>query len=341
MWYYPLLEKEGLPDWMIRLGLKQVIARRLRGLNQRHSDPRQSGLEDLIHRMDKSEISPFPGISERTSQELPAEFYQLCLGKHMKYSCALWEGGSGGLDEAELAMLELTCNRADLRMGQHVLELGCGWGSLSLYLAEKYPQSHFTAVSHSPIQNHWIECQAKQRGLANLVVLTKDMNDFNPEGSYDRIITVEMLEHLRNFRRLLEKVRDWLSPGGKLFIHIFTHKKFGYLIEDLEKDSWLGRYFYTGGIMPSDDLLLKVSGKLRLQDHWHINGQHYARTATAWLGRMDLNRRTILEILQQQYGPEESVAWLCRWRIFFMACAILWNYDHGDQWMVSHYLFQK
>jgi cyclopropane-fatty-acyl-phospholipid synthase len=238
-------------------------------------------------------------------------------------------------------MLALTCERAELMNGQNVLELGCGWGSLSLWMAEHYPESRFTAVSNSNSQREYITGQAKARGLSNLEVITCNINDFQPSASFDRIVSVEMFEHIRNHRALFKKIHGWLNSAGKLFVHIFAHKEHSYLYEPDQPDEWMSRYFFTGGIMPAFDLLPSASsGLLDTEAVWSVNGEHYSKTLEAWLDRQDAHEPQVMKIFQECYG-DQSQLWLQRWRMFYMACSELFAFNNGNEWMVMHYRFAK
>ena len=273
--------------------------------------------------------------------EVPTEFYQYCLGKHLKYSCGYWKEGVTELDTSEADMLELTCNRAELKNGQDVLELGCGWGSLSLYMSAKYPESNFTVVSNSRTQKIYIDEQAKQRNIPNLAVITADMNNFSIDKTFNRVVSVEMFEHMRNYELLMKKVASLLKPAGKLFVHIFTHKDLAYKFEVKDESDWMSKYFFTGGIMPSDDLLLYFNKDMSIEKHGHVSGLHYAKTSEAWLVNMDKHKKEIMPIFENTYGKANAVKWWVYWRLFYMACAELWKYKNGEEWIVSHYLFNK
>jgi cyclopropane-fatty-acyl-phospholipid synthase len=309
---------------------------------RRGDDPerQQTAKSRLIETLRLSPVAIETDKANEQHYEVPAAFFGHVLGNKMKYSSCYWPSGVETLDGAEEAMLALTAERARLTDGMTVLDLGCGWGAFSLWAAEKYPNVDILAVSNSRLQREFIQQTCKEKGITNLEVLTCDMNRFDTKRRFDRIVSVEMFEHMRNWGNLLAKTAGWLNRDGKLFIHIFTHRTFAYPFEIEGETDWLGRYFFTGGIMPSDDLPLYFQDDLILDHHWAMNGRHYQKTADAWLRRMDANRASILSVFENQYGGD-AMLWYQRWRIFFMACAELWGFRKGREWLVSHYRFRR
>jgi len=341
MWYDSLLEKNNIPDFLIRQNIRKLLEQRLKDEDRGNVEANQEKIMKLIIELKDSPIAVNTVDANEQHYEVPTQFYQYCLGKHLKYSSGYWKEGINGIDTSERDMLEITCKRAELAEGQAVLELGCGWGSLSLYMSAKFPKSTFTVVSNSHTQKLHIDEQAIQRGIKNLTVVTADMNTFSIEKKFDRVVSVEMFEHMRNYEKLLAKVSSFLNDNGKLFVHIFTHKHLAYKFEVVDNTDWMSKYFFTGGIMPSDHLLLYFDTHFNIEQHWRVSGMHYSKTSEAWLQNMDKNKMEIMPLFKQTYGEEDALKWWVYWRIFYMSCAELWGYNGGEEWIVSHYLFRK
>ena len=337
-----LVERGLVPDSLTRYGIRRLCQQRLaaEGIN----DPRlaDARFRDLLDELRQSPVAIETAAANEQHYELPTRFFQLCLGKRLKYSSCFYETGNESLDQAEEAMLALYCARAQLEDGQDILELGCGWGSLTLWMAERFPNSHITAVSNSATQRAHIEATCGQRGWKNVTVLTRDVNllELAPS-SFDRCVSVEMFEHMRNYDVLLGKIASWLRPGGQLFVHIFCHRNLMYPFETSGEDNWMGRYFFTGGLMPAADTLLYFQRELRIEQRWLLPGTHYQKTSDHWLANQDANRDEVMAVLGAAYGPQEAARWHQRWRMFWMSCAELFGYDGGSEWIVAHYRFRK
>ncbi|MFZ2491468.1 MAG: cyclopropane-fatty-acyl-phospholipid synthase family protein [Thermoanaerobaculia bacterium] len=335
------LETGMVPDFMIRIGIRKLTAQRIADEDPSTEHGRAETLRAHVEMLRNSPLAVATEAANDQHYEVPAEFYRLVLGPHLKYSCALWADGVRSLADAEEAMLRLTCERAELEDGQRILELGCGWGSLSLWMAQRYPASRITAVSNSRSQKEWIDARAAERGIGNLEVITCDMRHLALDRTFDRVVSVEMFEHMRNYEELLRRVSTWLEPGGKLFVHVFSHAHVPYLFLDNGPSDWMSRYFFTGGQMPSNDLLPQFQRDLRLAAHHVIDGTHYSWTAAAWLQNMDTHAAEVRRIFAQTYGERQTTRFFTYWRIFFMAVEEVWGWRGGREWLVSHYLFEK
>ena len=338
-----LAERGILPDWLIRLAVRRLSEQTSK--DARCDDPveRAQRVATWIAEMAASPIAIAPVESNEQHYEVPAAFFAQVLGPHRKHSSAYWSEDTTSLERAEENALEQTCEHAELADGQKVLELGCGWGSLTLFMAARYPNAQITAVSHSRTQRETILELAQARGIDNIDVITCDMNDFQPPhpGSYDRVVSVEMFEHMRNYAELMQRIACWLKPGGKLFVHLFCHKHTAYpYVDSGAPEDWMTRHFFAGGMMPCDDLLTHFQQELRLEAQWRWSGIHYAKTLEAWLALMDEHRQTAWPALAETYG-EDIDLWWGRWRIFFLSCAEFFALKEGNEWYVSHYRFVR
>ncbi len=335
-----LAEKGLAPDFLIRRGIRALLAQRLR--DERIDDPEAQSerYRALLQELAESAIAIETDAANEQHYEVPAAFYQQVLGQRLKYSSALWPPGVDNLDDAEAVMLDQTCRNAGLADAQDILELGCGWGSLTLWMASQYPDSRITAVSNSVSQRKHIEGRARELGLGNVKVITCDVNELALDEQFDRVVSVEMFEHVRNYRQLLERIAAWMKPDARLFVHIFCHRFLAYPFEVQGEDNWMGRYFFTGGLMPAADTLLHFADDVVVERRWLYSGEHYARTARAWLDNLDRRRREVRTVMQEAYG-DDAALWQQRWRIFFMACEELFGFESGRQWLVGHFRFRK
>ncbi|CBN77985.1 conserved unknown protein [Ectocarpus siliculosus] len=339
----PAVEKNVVPDFVVRFGVRRQCGHRLQDIARGTSVEQLARKEALIEELKKMPIATQQDAANEQHYEVNAAFYHLALGPRLKYSSGFWPKSDSTFEESEVAMLEMYCDRAKLEDGMKIVDLGCGWGSLTLFLAEKYPNASITSISNSASQKTYIDGQCRERGFGNVRVITGDINEFDlgeeDKGSFDRVMSIEMFEHMKNYKLLIAKISGWLSPGGKLFVHILKHKDHPYHF--FQEEGGRAQYFFWGERMPWEALLFHFQEDLRIEGHWRVNGTHYARTSEAWLSRMDENKEEIMPILGEIYGEGTELKWFVYWRLFFIACAELFNYRKGEEWMVSHYLFAK
>ena len=335
------VERGWVPDPAVRWGIRRLCAERLR---QQAAVINGSGdsaaLARFIGRLQAAEIARVPEKANEQHYEVPAEFFRLMLGPRLKYSCCWWDDTVGSLAEAEERSLRLTADHAAIEDGMRILELGCGWGSLALWLAQHYPRCSIVSVSNSAGQRAFIEAAARERGLSNVSIVTADMNVFDTDRRFDRVVSVEMFEHMRNHSALLSRIARWLEPDGRLFVHVFCHWRFAYEFETEGAANWMGRHFFSGGLMPSVDLLPSIPSPFAIEGLWRWSGTHYAQTAEAWLANLDARSDEALHALQPARARGDASRWLLRWRIFLMACAELFGYAEGSEWGVAHYRFK-
>ncbi|XP_010526043.1 PREDICTED: (S)-coclaurine N-methyltransferase-like isoform X1 [Tarenaya hassleriana] len=336
-----LLERNMIPDAVVRRLTRWLLAARLRSSYKSTAELQLSDLLSFIKSLQEMPIAIKTEEPKAQHYELPTAFFKLVLGRNMKYSSCYFSTNSTSLDEAEEAMLALYCERADVKNGQTILDVGCGWGSLSLYIAQKYSSCKITGICNSRTQKEFIDEQSRKLVLRNLEIIVADISSFEHEGTYDRVFSIEMFEHMKNYGALLKKISGWMKEDGLLFVHYFCHKTFAYHFEDVNDDDWITRYFFSGGTMPSANLLLYFQENVSIVDHWLVNGKHYSQTSEEWLKRMDKNLESISEIMKMTYGKEEAVKWRVYWRTFFISVAELFACNNGDEWMVSHFLFKK
>jgi cyclopropane-fatty-acyl-phospholipid synthase len=330
-----LAERRRLPDAVVRLGMRRLIGQRLQ--QERRGD-RFARFAAQLDALRDSAVALSTDTANAQHYEVPTEFFRIVLGRHLKYSSGYWDEATQDLDAAESRMLELYAARAGLADGQRILDLGCGWGSFTLWAAAHYPTAKITAVSNSATQRRYIEATARARGLGNVTVLTADVNRLDlPHGAFDRAVSIEMFEHMRNYDALLRRIADWLTPAGKLFVHIFCHRELMYPFHADGGDNWMGRYFFTDGLMPATNTLAYFDHDLAVEQQWTLSGEHYARTARAWLTRLDAAPEQVRAALLPAYGDGVD-RWVQRWRMFFMACEELFGYRDGREWQVAHYL---
>ena len=334
-----LCEQGWIPDPLARFGMRRLIRERLRDVRLDGGERSRARQEAFFDSLREGPIAVATDDANDQHYEVPSEFFVATLGPRLKYSCCWYETPQTTLAEAEEAMLALTCERAGIVDGMRLLDLGCGWGSLALWMAEQYPGSRITAVSNSATQKAHIDGQAAAAGLTNLEVVTANVVEWDTDERFDRICSIEMFEHMSNWAALLEKAASWLADDGRLFTHVFCHRQYGYHYE--QGDGWMERYFFTGGIMPSEDQFSRFPDQVEVVDRWWVPGTHYERTCNHWLARCDEQVDLVGDICHEAYGPDEATVWVQRWRMFFMACAELFGIDDGNSYGVVHTLMKK
>ena len=335
------VEQGLVPDRVVRLGIRRLLLDRLAEIGDGDGEASARIADEFAAALAASAVALSTEKANEQHYEVPAEFFARVLGPHRKYSCCEWNEGTKTLGDAEAAALATTCARAGLGDGQRILELGCGWGSLTLWMAERYPASTITALSNSHSQRAFIEAEAARRGLGNVHVLTEDFNTFASDARFDRVVSVEMFEHLRNWPEAFRRVAKGLVPGGRFFMHVFVHRSTPYAFVERDASDWMSRHFFSGGMMPSDDLALRFQDDLKLVSRWRWSGRHYAKTAEAWLANMDASRAELAPLFESVYGAGAASTWWMRWRLFFMSCVELFGHERGECWRVSHYLFER
>ena len=338
MWFNFFISRGLIPDSLLRRGVRNQGRQRLQMM--KNTDLKQEYLT-FLRQASSGKIAVHTDDANNQHYEVDSEFFQYCLGKNLKYSSCYWNDDTSSLDEAEDIMLDLYCKRAKIEDGMTILDVGCGWGSLSLYLAQKYPKSKITGVSNSNSQRKFIEKLGYERNLHNLNIVTKDINSFDTNKKFDRIISIEMFEHTKNSKILMDSINKWLSPDGLFFMHVFAHKYNPYYFDTEQKNAWMAKYFFTGGMMPNHDLFKDLESDLNYQKSWMLSGTHYEKTSNAWLEKMDSNKTKILELFRRNNSNSVAKKKFYFWRLFFIACAEIFGYNGGSEWIISHHLFKK
>lgn len=338
MWFNAFISRGLIPDFLLRRGVRRQGRERLQMMKKSNL---KKDYETFLKEASSGQIAVHTDDANNQHYEVDSEFFQYCLGKNLKYSSCYWEESTSTLDEAEDAMLEIYCKRADMGDNMKILDLGCGWGSLSLFIAKKYPESEITGVSNSASQKKFIDGIAAKRGLTNLKIITKDINQFDNEEKFDRIVSIEMFEHTKNSKKLMNSINEWLGPGGLFFMHVFAHKDNPYYFDTGQKNAWMAKYFFTGGMMPNHNLFKDLESDLDYLESWTLSGTHYEKTSNAWLERMDSNKYEILKLFTKKDSWAVAKKKFHFWRLFFIACAEIFGYDNGSEWIVSHHLFKK
>ncbi len=339
--YESLVARRLLPIWLFRLGVRLTLLRGLRHGYAKGAERLQTGRRALLRKFRRSPIAQQAEDANRQHYEVPTRFFQLVLGKRMKYSCCLWPPAVTTLDQAEEAMLQLTCQRAGIQDGMRILDLGCGWGSLSLWIAEHYPSCQVVALSNSLTQAEHIQAECDRLGLSTIDTLTADVSDVELDLRFDRVVSIEMFEHMKNYERLMAKIAGWLYPGGMLFVHHFSHREFSYEFNAADPADWMARTYFAGGTMPADDLLLYFQRDLRVRDHWRVSGLEYARTLHNWACQLDTRRPEIEALFCESYGRAAAAERLAHWKLFFLVCEETFGLRRGEEYLVTHLLFEK
>lgn len=337
-----LIENGKMPDFITRAGIRKLLSERLDSLRFSTEEAHQNYIHQYVDSLKKFPLAVMTKEANEQHYEVPTKYYDFCLGRHKKYSSCFWDKNTTTLEEAEQLSLDISIDHAQIQDGMSILELGCGWGSLSLELARRFPNSKIVSVSNSKTQKTYIDNEAKIRGFTNLEIKTLDLSqkeNYHFDGeNFDRVMSIEMMEHLRNYQDFFNLISKRMKPNAKFFIHIFTHKESPYLFETEGEDNWMGKYFFSGGQMPSINLFEYFNNDLVVQEKWYWNGEHYQRTLEEWLNRMDQNEEEVMKLFKETYGSEYAVTWFNRWRIFYMSCAELFGFNHGKEWGVTHYL---
>tara|TARA_B100001113_G_scaffold186542_1_gene152826 strand:+ start:4467 stop:5492 length:1026 start_codon:yes stop_codon:yes gene_type:complete len=338
MWFNSLLAKGLIPDWILRRGVRGQGKERLNMMKKADSAKEYA---DFIKEASCGNIAVNTDDANNQHYEVDSEFFKHCLGKNLKYSCCFWDDDTPDLDSAEDKMLEIYSKRAEIVDGMKILDVGCGWGSLSLYLAKKFPKSEITGVSNSSSQKKFIDGLALKRNITNLKIITKDINEFRTKEKYDRILSIEMFEHTKNTKKLMNLINDWLNIDGLFFMHVFAHKENPYYFDRGQKNAWMAKYFFTGGMMPNHDLFKDLNSDLKYKKSWMLPGTHYEKTSNAWLAKMDLNENRIMSLFQKNNSRSIAKRKFHFWRLFYIACAEIFGYEDGKEWIISHHLFKK
>ena len=336
-----MVEAGRVPDSLVRIGIRKRLAQKLSQLPLRDVEALDRSEQRWLSEWWSGPIALVPDLANEQHYEVEPGFFEHVLGPRLKYSCALFDEGVSSLEEAEQRMLALTCERAGIADGMRVLDLGCGWGSLTLWIASHYPNARVVGVSNSKDQREFILARAAREGLDNVEIVTEDVNRFEADRLFDRVVSVEMVEHVRNHPLLLSRIARWLEPDGRLFLHHFAHRDTFYPYEAQGEGDWMARHFFSGGIMPSDGYFQRCQRDLVVAQTWRVEGTHYQKTCEAWLARMDARRSEVMPLLAETYGEDEAALWFVRWRLFFLACAELFGYRGGQEWFVTHVLMEK